>query len=1550
MERKLSKKMPPHSNSRPPLSSRIFRSSFDKKREIEATSPGADTNGFVTQDPDALRHAIDEAINSETFQNAIAANLAKLIKPSIKSALDTIQPVVEAVYNHEVLLRKTNQSVENILERIDTVVEGEAGIFDTDEVEPAPPRTPRTPRKKANAEPISTLDVENIKRLIEQSNEQTAGKLSELTSSLEANNARVSEVAESVDGLHAVLDTTRTGLVTLEGLLDQSNTNTSVMQAQLDQMKADVGDIISAIGYDLGSNVKTINEHVAAQDSFLLSSHTTKLDTISEDLAALKGQPDTAEILQSISANLESLKESIQVGIASSDGNFATIAPQINNVLSSVGAQSSVLADIKSDDTSADILAAIQKSNDSHAAHAAALEEIKNIAASGPATTPASSDPETLSALQTLIAAVQKSNDSHESHAAILNEIKDRGSGLAPGTAPVNDPETALALQTLLTAIQKSNDAHESHAAVLDELKNRAVGSGDGSNVANDPETRVAFQDLMSAIQRSNESHESHTTGLGEMKDKTTAALEVLSSEVESLRERIDLGLTSHKESLVGVGTRVDDVLTTLEAHRAADPSMEILAAVQKSNISHTSHAAALNDIKPPGVVSIPASDSGSLTDIEPQVAAIISTLKAHTATLEEIKATAVSSNFESPPQTKSSDQEPFVTSISKIIDTLDSHTTLLNEIKDDVSAEILTVLHDINDAHDAQNTVLAEIRESDVSDEILTALHASNDSHTNHTAALEGIYDAIRASNDAQASHSVILAEIKSTTAKELGFVTESSPDPEIGNHEALESKVDTIVATLEEQKVALSAIKEVTNASNNTHAAHAATLAGIRDATTTSNDFHTIHAATLSELQKTALSLNEYHASHSSVLAQLKDAIDFSNELLDAHSTALNEVKDATATSNEFHNSHTASLAELRDISNSSLDAHDVQVSALAETKDAIKSSNDLHASHITALTELNAAQPMKSSLEDGGNRVNLAELDARYNTIIDTLDTLIKYATVNPDFLATIKESQEFMTSIHKLLSSHSSILESIKASSSNEDILANLASLKSAIKDSKDGLEVHGAVLRDLHESTKSSHSEITHAIGALAGGGVVGAGAGMLAPKEHDGTTSAEILEEVKAVRAVVERSSTTIDSTSQSVTSMAAQVDLNHTTVVSNITTLNDELKAEIDASSTVITSSVGALSEEVKSMDLSSLAQAVAESEKDVKGLVTTIEELNGSVQSTGDYVLSLGKGVHLNHKGVKQLTEHASAIGVRAAGGLALHHLDSNKENDSATRKLGNVEEVEESEPTMRDVPRESDATAVVNEAPAAGNAQKKDFSPNRETVIHKQTPEVEFNSEEKVIEEPPVEKSIHEKHVEDPARDKPAIDEPTHEVHVEELVHEEKAIEERIPEAHFEEPTHEQVAEEPPTKDLLVHVDDAAQKMHEKTLQEEQPLPALVHEEQARVEEQITLPSSQDDKIFPAEPNSHDLSTPIAGDEPSACVPEEEDVSEAPETDSASTSAIASPLSPLFAPEGEGLSSGKKGKKGKKEQKEKKAKGGKKEKVPFVFDPEPMDGGEE
>ena len=153
-------------NSRPPLTMRI-RASFDGKRSKSEVSMPTQ-NGFspITHDPDTLRQAIDQAINTETFQNAIAENLAKLLKPSIKSALDTIQPVVEAVYNHEVLLRKTNQSVENLLDRLDPVTE----VPDEDDVVDTDPSTLATSRKIAIIRAGSSGDIEGIKQLLAEHN------------------------------------------------------------------------------------------------------------------------------------------------------------------------------------------------------------------------------------------------------------------------------------------------------------------------------------------------------------------------------------------------------------------------------------------------------------------------------------------------------------------------------------------------------------------------------------------------------------------------------------------------------------------------------------------------------------------------------------------------------------------------------------------------------------------------------------------------------------------------------------------------------------------------------------------------------------------------------------------------------------------------------------------------------------------------------------------------------------------------------------------------------------------------------------------------------------------------------------------------------------------------------------------------------------------------------------------------------------------------------------------------------------------------------------
>ncbi len=64
--------MAPPNSSKPPLSTRLRQSFEGKRNKSDAISP---TNGLAVQDPDTLRNAIDEAINGEAFQMAIAANL-----------------------------------------------------------------------------------------------------------------------------------------------------------------------------------------------------------------------------------------------------------------------------------------------------------------------------------------------------------------------------------------------------------------------------------------------------------------------------------------------------------------------------------------------------------------------------------------------------------------------------------------------------------------------------------------------------------------------------------------------------------------------------------------------------------------------------------------------------------------------------------------------------------------------------------------------------------------------------------------------------------------------------------------------------------------------------------------------------------------------------------------------------------------------------------------------------------------------------------------------------------------------------------------------------------------------------------------------------------------------------------------------------------------------------------------------------------------------------------------------------------------------------------
>lgn len=204
MERKLSKKMPSDkkgpplthqtrnttiTSSRPPLVSRI-RASFEGKRKdskSDTSSPGLPPDGFLSQqDPAALIQAVEAVMNGKAFQSAISANLAKLLKPTITDALDTIQPVVEAVYSHEMLLRKTNKSVENLLEKLDTVTEDAESIRAQTPRAQTPVQSAITPRKRG----LSALgsnppaNLETIKHMIEDGNAKTAAKLASLSDSV----------------------------------------------------------------------------------------------------------------------------------------------------------------------------------------------------------------------------------------------------------------------------------------------------------------------------------------------------------------------------------------------------------------------------------------------------------------------------------------------------------------------------------------------------------------------------------------------------------------------------------------------------------------------------------------------------------------------------------------------------------------------------------------------------------------------------------------------------------------------------------------------------------------------------------------------------------------------------------------------------------------------------------------------------------------------------------------------------------------------------------------------------------------------------------------------------------------------------------------------------------------------------------------------------------------------------------------------------------------------------------------------------------------------
>ncbi|EHK97333.1 hypothetical protein GLAREA_12768 [Glarea lozoyensis ATCC 20868] len=999
-------------NSRPPLTSRI-RASFEGKRtKSEVTSPT--TNGFVSQDPEAFRNAIDAAINSESFQNAIAANLARIIKPSIKDALDTLQPLVESVYSHEVLLRKTNKSVENILLRIDTHNTRNGG-----EITPRTPRSPSSPTGSGDSSGLQ--DIEQFKSSLEKNNKRMVTGMAELSHAVENNNKKIQDVVEGIGSLQSTLAPTKDNLESLKSHSEQSVTTTAVVQAQLDQLKSDLGLVIEAVGSDLGKNVHYLNQQVADHHT-VDASHITKLNDISTDIIAIKSQSDMRDKLETLSAGFTSLKSAIENGLTTSNDNLVALGSQIKSISDAVGTHGGVLFEIKAQSGMPELLAAVQQSNETHASHASLLGEIKEASlrsASEPAITSSGGNSEELAALQALRSDLAALGGSIEvglsSHSQDLSGV---GSKVDSLLSVVETFRSADRSADILAAVQQSNQHHTSHAEALVDLKSRAADS---------PASNVPTYDIDFAA---------------------------------------------------------------LEAQGA-----EILAGVEKSNENHISTAKALEEIISTSAAASAAPNpyENHFADLKAGITSVQGALASQSGSLEEIKMASLSTSREIVP-VEASGQTPgdLQIEIGTVIDKLDKQAELLNELKDDVSAEILTALHDVGQAQASHSTLLAEIREADVSDEILTALHSSMDAHSSHSADLE---------------------ELKTNIINPVDETKDNSS-------EVLGAQVSALALSLDEHKVILTDIKDATHASNGSHAAHAI------------------------------------------VLEELK-------------------------------------ADQSRDVNNA----------------DSLPSQDD--AAIVTHLTSImNTLEAQNLSL------AKIEELNA------------------STDVLTAVTESRKTIISTHDLLDSHTTLLETIRNGQAHEIILSNVSELRAVADSSKSGIDSQAALVRELQDEMKNSHSALATSISALAFGESSSPAA---AHSNNDRTT--EVLEEVKAVRTLVETSSASIDTTKDIVTTIASQIEINHTTVTTSVTTLSDELKAEMDATGTQLSDSVAALSGDLRAIDISIVNGSLAQCSSEIKDLTREIGALNENAQTTGHDVEALRSGVHFNEMGIEQLKEHAAS-----------------------------------------------------------------------------------------------------------------------------------------------------------------------------------------------------------------------------------------------------------------------------------------------------------------
>ncbi|THV54069.1 hypothetical protein BGAL_0035g00320 [Botrytis galanthina] len=1073
-------------NSRPPLSHRI-RASFEGKKSQDSTSSKhASFSGGSPTDPELLRRIIDEAISGDAFQAGLASHIAKILKPEIKTALDTIEPVVNAVLQHELLLKRTNNSVDHVLLKLESMADEEGattpgqarlsihGALTSHPVADEGPLPIPDNSASGTGTPVSTSNQES-RPLFNRGLTYTAGKLTEISDSLDLNNHKLGKVVEGIAEINNLLASNER-LDSLKESSDKNDTKTSVIQTQIDQLQENVRVVITRIGPDLGIKVKAINDHL-----------TGEIPIPETRAVASNGSGGDVELLQAISSKLEALKDSLETGTSSHNDNLGLLKEQINALQSTLDAQKEILGEIKEADSSTEILAGIHKSNESHEAHATVLGELKerNIQPVDLSTQPAptSADAETL---QTILMEVQKSNEAHGKHEAALESMKESDTSAA-----------------ILAEVQKSKESHVLHTAALESLKSITPPPEQSTAIDLGPfETKMdslieASTAILTEVQKSNESHASHAAALEGIKalptppsESPTASASVdlggLEKDIGTVIEKLDMHaaiLEEIKTKDVSESGGIDasafdshfgSITTSLEAHTAALDEIKSrdLAPTDFSPIVSVleAHTAALEDIKSrvvggdPDLSPITAlleSHTTTLEDIKSRDlmpadnSPIISMLETHAATLEEIKS-------------KDAGGSP---DFSPITTLLEAHTATLDEIKARETANSID-LSPITALLEANTAALDEIKSRDPApvdfSPITTLLEA-------HTVSLDEIKSKDLPSTDFSPittlleAHTIMLEDIKAKdTTNSIDFSPITST---LDSHRAV---LDEIVSKDVQSSGAPAAINMDTF---DTHfgsitsilAAHTAALDEIKSKDDPS-DASTPAENTIEILEKHFGSITTMLESHTVALKEIKakeftpttgqtelntavfdDHFSSLTRMLDSHTEALDEIKsknnDSTPPSTSRDNADLDSFEPHITAIKSALDAH---MGVLQEIKSEALAKNDMDAmvvdnllephiiaikSTLTAHTEI--LDELKSNI--AANTKNSSEIAN------DSLPKILNTLNRHTNLLTEIKNadvSDEILTALHELQEVNSAAFNTLKESDVSDEILTAL----------------------------------------------------------------------------------------------------------------------------------------------------------------------------------------------------------------------------------------------------------------------------------------------------------------------------------------------------------------------------------------------------------------------------------------------------------------------------------------------------------------------------